>query len=101
MAASSTNIAEELYAILVNNPYKEDVQVIEADTQPSPDELKKVKKVIDKDYQLNTGRFQTRRGNHLPNGMFELLVNTLDATHKLLEMSCMTGSKTKTTKYEQ
>ena len=72
MVASSTNIADELYAILVNDPYEEDVQVIEADTQPSPDELKKVRKVLDKDYQLNTGRFQTYRGNHLPNGMFEL-----------------------------
>ena len=72
MAAISTNIADELYAILVNDPYEEDVQVIEADTQPSPDELKKVKKSIDKNYKLETGRFQTHRGNHLPNGMFEL-----------------------------
>ena len=48
MAAISTNIAEELYAILVNDPYEEDVQIIEAETQPSPDELKKVKKLIAK-----------------------------------------------------
>ena len=72
MAVISTNIADELYAILVNDPYEEDVQVIEADTQPSPDELKKVRKMIDKNYKLDTGHFQTRRGNHLPNGMFEL-----------------------------
>ena len=44
MAVISTNIAEELYAILVNDPYEEDVQVIEADTQPSPDELKESEK---------------------------------------------------------
>ena len=73
MVASSNNIADELYTILVNGPYEEDVQLIEADTQPSPDELKKVRKVLDKAYQLDTGRFQTRRGNHIPNGMFELV----------------------------
>ena len=72
MAVCSINIAEELYSLLVNEPYETDVQTIDADTQPNPEELKKVRKLLDKAYKLDTSRFQTRRGNCIPNGMFEL-----------------------------
>ena len=72
MAACSINIAEELYSLLANKPYEPDVQTIDADTQPYPEELKKVRKLLDKAYKLDTSRFQTRRGNCIPNGMFEL-----------------------------
>ena len=72
MAACSINIAEELYSLLANKPYETDVQTIDADTQPNPEELKKVRKLLDKAYKLDTSRFQTRRGNCIPNGMFEL-----------------------------
>ena len=72
MVAYSTNIAEELYSLLANKPYEQDVQTIDADAQPNPEELKKVRKLLDKAYQLDTSRFQTRRGNCIPNGMFEL-----------------------------
>ena len=46
--------------------------MIDAVIQPNPDELKKVKKLLDKVYKLDTSRFQTRRGNCIPNGMFKL-----------------------------
>ena len=72
MAACSINIAEELYSLLVNKPYETDVQIIDADTQPNSEELKKVRKLLDKAYKLDTSRFQTRCGNCIPNGMFEL-----------------------------
>ena len=72
MAACSINIAEELYSLLANKPYEPDVQTIDADTQPNPEELKKVRKLLDKAYKLDTSRFQTRCGNCIPNGMFEL-----------------------------
>ena len=75
MVACSINIAEELYSLLDNDPYKTDVIMIDADTQPNPEELKKVKKLLDKAYKLDTSRFQTRRGNCIPNGMFELFRN--------------------------
>ena len=72
MVASSINIAEELYYLLASEPYEQDLQTIDADTQHTPEELKKIKKLLDKAYQLDTSRFQTRRGNCIPNGMFEL-----------------------------
>ena len=72
MAACSINIAEELYSLLTTDPYETDVQTIDADTQPNPEELKKVRKLLDKAYNFETSRFQTRRGNCIPNGMFEL-----------------------------
>ena len=72
MVASSNNIAEELYSLLVSEPYEQDVQTIDADTQPTPEELKKIKKLLNKAYKLDTSRFQTRRGNCVPNGMYEL-----------------------------
>ena len=72
MAACSINIAEELYSLLTTDPYETDVQTIDADTQPNPEELKKVRKLLDKPYKLDTSRFQTRHGNCLPNSMFEL-----------------------------
>ena len=72
MAACSINIAEELYSLLVNKPYETDVQTIDAETQPNPEELRKVRKLIDKAYKLDTSCFQTRHGNCIPNGMFEL-----------------------------
>ena len=72
MVACNINIAEELYSLLVNEPYETDVQTIDANTQPNPEEQKKVRKLLDKAYKLDTSRFQTRRGNCIPNGMFEL-----------------------------
>ena len=72
MAASSINIAEELYSLLANEPYETDVQTIDADTHPNPEELKKAKKLLDKAYKLDNSHFQTRRGNSIPDGMFEL-----------------------------
>ena len=72
MAANSSNITEELYSLLVSEPYEQDVQTIDAEAQPTPEELKKVKKLIDRVFQLDTSRFQMRRGNCIPNGMFEL-----------------------------
>ena len=72
MAACSINIAEELYSLLTIEPYEPDVQTIDADTQPNPEELKKVRKLLDKAYKLDTSQFQTRCGNCIPNGMFEL-----------------------------
>ena len=72
MAACSINIAEELYSLLTNEPYEPDVQTIDADTQPNPEELKKIRKLLDKAFKLDTSRFQTRCGNCIPNGMFEL-----------------------------
>ena len=72
MAACSINIAEELYSLLTTEPYETDVQTIDADTQPNPEELKKVRKLLDKAYKFDTSLFQTRRGNCIPNGMFEL-----------------------------
>ena len=72
MVACSINIAEELYSLLTTDPYKTDVQTIDADTQPNPEELKKVRKLLNKAYKLDTNQFQTRRGNCIPNGMFEL-----------------------------
>ena len=72
MAASSINITKELYTLLETDLYETDVQMIEDEVQPSPEDLKKIKKVIDKWYKLDTSRFQTRRGNITPNGMFEL-----------------------------
>ena len=72
MAACSINIAEELYSLLTTNPYETEVQTIDANTQPNPEELKKVRKLLDKAYKLDTSRFQTRRGNCIPNSMFEL-----------------------------
>ena len=72
MAACSINIAEELYSLLTIEPYEPDVQTIDANTQPNPEELKKVRKLLDKAYKLDTSQFQTRRGNCIPNGMFEL-----------------------------
>ena len=72
MAGCSINIAEELYSLLTIDPYEPDVQTIDADTQPNPGELKKVRKLLDKAYKLDTSGFQTRRGNCVPNGMFEL-----------------------------
>ena len=72
MAACSINIAEELYSLLANEPYEPDVQTIDANTQPNPEELKNVRKLLDKAYKLDTSQFQTRRGNCIPNGMFEL-----------------------------
>ena len=72
MAACSINIAEELYSLLANEPYETDVQTIDADTQPNPEELKKVRKLLDKAYKLDTSQFQTRHGNCIPNSMFEL-----------------------------
>ena len=72
MVTCSINIAEELYSLLVNKPYETDVQAIDADTQPNPEELKKVRKLLDKAYKLDTSNFQTRHGNCIPNGMFEL-----------------------------
>ena len=72
MVACSINIAEEIYSLLDNDPYETDVIMIDADTQPNPKELKKVKKLLDKAYKLDTSHFQTRRGNCIPNGMFEL-----------------------------
>ena len=72
MAACSINIAKELYSLLANEPYETDVQTIDANTQPNPEELKKVRKLLDKAYKLDTSRFQTRHGNCIPNSMFEL-----------------------------
>ena len=72
MVATSSNITEELYSLLVSEPYEQDIQTIDAEAQPTPEELKKVKKLIDRAFQLDTSRFQTRRGNCIPNGMFEL-----------------------------
>ena len=72
MAACSINIAEELYSLLTIDPYETDVQTIDADTQPNPEELKKIRKLLDKAYKLDTSRFQTRHGNCIPNGMFDL-----------------------------
>ena len=72
MAACSINIAEELYSLLTNEPYEPNVQTIDADTQPNPEELKKIRKLLDKAYKLDTSRFQTKCGNCIPNGMFEL-----------------------------
>ena len=69
MAACSINIAEELYSLLTNEPYEPDVQTIDADTQPNPQELKKIRKLLDKAYKLDTSRFQTKCGNSIPNGM--------------------------------
>ena len=54
MAVCSINIAEELYSLLANEPYERDVQTIDADTQPNPEELKKVSKLLDKAYKLDT-----------------------------------------------
>ena len=72
MAACSINIAEELYSLLTNDPYEPNVQTIDADTQPNPEELKKIRKLLDKVYKLDTSRFQTKHRNCIPNGMFEL-----------------------------
>ena len=72
MAATSSNITEELYSLLVSEPYAQNVQTIDAEAKPTPEELKMVKKLIDKVYQLDTSKFQTRWGNCIPNGMFEL-----------------------------
>ena len=72
MAACGINIAEELYSLLTTDPYETDVQTIDADTQPNPEELKKVRKLLNKAYKFDTSRFQTRHGNCIPNGMFEL-----------------------------
>ena len=72
MVVCSINIAEELYSLLVNEPYETDVQIIDADTQPNSEELKKVRKLLDKAYKLDTSHFQTRCGNFIPNSMFEL-----------------------------
>ena len=58
--------------MLTTDPYETDVQTIDADTQPNPEELKKVRKLLDKAYKLDTSRFQTRRGNCIPDSMFEL-----------------------------
>ena len=58
MAACSINIAEELYSLLINEPYETDVQTIDADTQPNPEELKKVRKLLDKAYKLDTSHFE-------------------------------------------
>ena len=44
MAVCSINIVEELYSLIDNDPYETDVQMIDADTQPNLEELKKVKK---------------------------------------------------------
>ena len=76
MAACSINIAEELYSLLTTDPHETDVQTVDADTQPNPEELKKVRKLLDKAYKLDTSRFQTRRGNCILNGMFELFGET-------------------------
>ena len=46
--------------------------MIDAEAQPGSEELKKVKKLLDKAYKMDTSHFQTRRGNCIPNGMFEL-----------------------------
>ena len=83
MAACSINIAEELYSLLTIDPYETDVQTIDADTQPNPEELKKIRKLLDKAYKLDTSRFQTRRGNCIPNSMFDLFELTLYALCKL------------------
>ena len=72
MAAYSINIAEELYSLITTDPYETDVQTLDAETQPNPEELKKVRKLLDKAYKFDTSRFQTRCGNCIPNGMFEL-----------------------------
>ena len=72
MVACSINIAEELYSLLANEPYEPDVQTIDANTQPNPEELKKIRKLLDKAYKFDTSRFQTKRGNCIPNDMFEL-----------------------------
>ena len=50
MAASSINIVEQLYSLIDNDPYKSDVQMIDAETQPNPEKLKKVRKLLDKAY---------------------------------------------------
>ena len=60
MVACSINIVEELYSLIDNDPYKTNVQMIDADTQPNPKELKKVKKLLDKAYKLDTSHFQMR-----------------------------------------
>ena len=60
MAAYSINIVEELYSLIDNDPYETDVQMIDADTQPNPEEWKKVKKLLDKAYKLDTSCFQMR-----------------------------------------
>ena len=72
MAACSINIVEVLYSLIDTDPYQTDIQMKDVDVQPSPKELKKVKKLLDKAYKLDTSHFQTRRGNCIPNGMFEL-----------------------------
>ena len=100
MAACSINIAEELYSLLVNEPYETDVQTIDADTQPNPEELKKVRKLLDKAYKLDTSHFQTRCRNCIPNGM-NYSANILEEMPKPSETNCMTGYKTRTTTYDQ
>ena len=60
MVACSINIVEELYSLIDNDPYKSDVQLVDADTQPNPEELKKVRKLLDKAYKLDTSHFQMR-----------------------------------------
>ena len=65
-------MVEEIYALIDNNPYETDIQMIDASVHPSPEELKIVKKWLDKAYKLDTSWFQTRRGNCIPNGTFEL-----------------------------
>ena len=54
MAVSSINIVEELYALIDNDPYETDVQMIDANVHPSPEELKIVKKQLYKAYKLDT-----------------------------------------------
>ena len=51
MAACSFNIVEELYSLIDNDPYESDIQLVDADTQPNAEELKKVRKLLDKAYK--------------------------------------------------
>ena len=60
MVACSINIVKEVYSLIDNEQYETDVQMIDADTQPKPEELKKVKKLLDKAYKLDTRQFQMR-----------------------------------------
>ena len=72
MVACRINIAVELYSMIATDQYETDVQSIDPESQPSPEKLKKVRKLLHKAYKLDTSHFQTRRGNCIPNGMFEL-----------------------------
>ena len=92
MAACSTNIAEELYSLLTIDPYETDVQTIDADTQPNPEELKKVRKLLDKAYKLDTSQFQTRQVETASQTVcLNSSVIIQEEMPKQLEMNCTTG----------